>query len=69
MPTIKVQLTGGPSYVTESMRSHEVMSLDESIKVLYGNGYEHFAYSGETTANGGGPVALFAWIRRTKIAE
>jgi hypothetical protein len=70
MPTIKVLLTGGPLYVTESMRSHEVANLDDSIKIPYGNGYEHFRYEGENnTVENEDTTVLFTWKGRTKIAE
>jgi hypothetical protein len=70
MSTIKVLLTGGPSYVTKSMRLCEVADLTDSVKLCYGNGYEHFGYSGETAAaDGGESRAVYYWTYRTKIAE
>ncbi|GAA2525325.1 DUF5988 family protein [Winogradskya humida] len=69
MSAFKVMLTGGPSYVTESMRLCEVVDLADSVKLSYGNGYEHFGYTGETVSDGEEPVAVFTWKGRTKIAE
>ena len=70
MSTFKVLLTGGPSYVTESMRLHEVADLSDSVKLCYGNGYEHFGYAGGSAAvEGGESMAVYTWKGRTKIAE
>lgn len=69
MSAIKVMLTGGPSYVPESMLRCEVVDLGEPVKLCYGNGYEHFGFSGETVGDGDDSVAVFTWKGRTKIAE
>jgi hypothetical protein len=65
MQRIKVLLVGGP------VDDHviEVAALPDKVKVARGNGYEHFAYSGESRELDGSDVPVFTWHGRTKIAE
>jgi hypothetical protein len=69
MTTIDVVLAGGPSSLPEGDRIRTVSSLADKIKLPIGNGYEHFAYSGEYQNFQGSRMPAFTWCGRTKIAE
>ena len=66
---IRVLLAGGPNDLPDLDRVREVDDLGETIKLSYGSGYEHFAYSGRRRVADGEDVAVFHWVNRTRIAE
>jgi hypothetical protein len=66
---VRVRLSGCPRDVPDLDRIREVNSLSEKVKLSFGNGYEHFAFSGESQVIDGHKVAVFTWCGRTKIAE
>ena len=64
---IPILLDGGPhDLVTPTSASHDVIR-ERRIRILDGNGYEHFEMSSEEVEHGS-PVP-FRWTMRTKIAE
>ena len=69
MDQIRVLLVGGPAALPEAERVRVVGALADTIKLVRGNGYEHFTYSGESHDHGGAPLAVFRWCHRTKVAE
>ena len=69
MDQIRVLLVGGPAALREADRIRVVDTLVDKIKLLLGNGYEHFAYSGESRDLNGSRLAVFRWCHRTKVAE
>ncbi|WP_281252554.1 DUF5988 family protein [Lentzea kentuckyensis] len=64
----RVVLHGGPQ-LSANVRVCEVDDLSANVKMVHGNGREHFAYSGATMELDGEQVHRFDWIGRTKIAE
>jgi hypothetical protein len=69
MKQIKVLLVGGPLGLSDGERIREVDTLFDSVKLSRGNGYEHFAYSGESRDLNGHRMPVFQWCYQTKIAE
>ena len=64
----RVVLHGGP-HLSPAARVCEVADLSHSVKMIHGNGREHFTYSGTTTHVDGEELPRFDWVGRTKIAE
>ena len=69
MSQVKVLLTGGPSYLPEDARSHQVTNLAETVKLPFGMGYHHFEYSGQSRVVDAEEIAEFRWTGQTKVAE
>lgn len=69
MKTIKVVLEGGPPSLPETHRVHEVTDLTDRVRVIKGNGYEHFEYTGGVREVNGVSMPVFRWFQQTKIAE
>lgn len=69
MDFLRVVLSGGPDYLTESDRMREVADLSEKVKVPYGAGYEHFMPTSEMRDVDGVALPVFEWCARTRIAE
>lgn len=69
MKQIRVLLVGGPAALSQADRIRVVDTLGNSIKILRGNGYDHFTYSGESRELDGTPTPVFQWSYQTKIAE
>lgn len=69
MPQVKVLLTGGPVDLPEDVRTQHVEDLSDTVKLPFGVGYQHFAYSGRSTVLGTEEVHEFHWTGRTKFAE
>jgi Family of unknown function (DUF5988) len=64
---IIVFLTGGPP---EIPRTWAAPDGDEvQVKIPRGNGYEHFAFSGEYVELDGDLIPVYRWCYRTFIAE
>lgn len=66
---VKVLLVGGPAAMPETERVRVVDTLADTVKLPRGNGYEHFAYSGESHERDGSWLAVFRWCHRTRLAE
>jgi hypothetical protein len=60
-------LEGGPVALRAELRVHRVASTDQTIKIPYCGGYEHFERQGPRIADGM-PV-VFRWTGRTRVAE
>jgi hypothetical protein len=67
--TPNVLLKGGPVTLRESRRVMRVDNTEEHVKIPMGNGYEHFAPTGELVETDEGALHVFEWDRRTRIAE
>ena len=65
MEKIKVLLVGGPARLPEADRIRVVDTLVDKINLLLGNGYEHFAYSGESRDLNGSRLPIFQWCYQT----
>ncbi|GAB3449313.1 DUF5988 family protein [Actinophytocola sediminis] len=69
MEPIKVLLEGGPVSLPEANRVYEVTDLSDRVRLVRGNGYEHFEYSGGDREVDGTTMPVFRWFQQTKIAE
>jgi len=65
----RVLLVGGPQELSEMDRIREVATPLSVVKLPFGNGYHHFAYSGESHDLNGATLPVFRWCYQTKIAE
>ena len=65
---VDVRLVGGPPDFPEARRTLriDVARAEETIKIKYYGGYQHFRPSGE---DGGREPRIFRWAGATKIAE
>lgn len=66
---VKVVLSGGPTELVKTDWSVSLAELDQTLKLRYLAGYEHFVHSGEYRTVDGRDAAVFHWTGRTKIAE
>ncbi|MGW0768942.1 DUF5988 family protein [Streptomyces sp. NPDC002676] len=68
--SVRVMLSGGPEWVPVPV-VWEVTSLESEpkVKVLCGNAYEHFEFSGLYSAHDGEQLPVYRWCRRTYVAE
>ncbi|MFD9606600.1 DUF5988 family protein [Streptomyces sp. NPDC056708] len=65
-----VILRGGPStYLSEEQRICYVEQLDEKLKLLRGNRYEHFEPTAGSELHDGVPLRVFTWVGATQLAE
>lgn len=63
-------LRGGPSsYLPEDQRIRHVEELDQTVKLLRGNRYEHFAPTPDVELHDGRSLRVFVWEGATKLAE
>lgn len=69
LTAVKILLIGGPERVTESGSTREVTDLDQTVKVAFASGYEHYKHNGEYHEVNGESRAVFQWCARTKVAE
>ncbi|MFJ9713479.1 DUF5988 family protein [Streptomyces sp. NPDC101234] len=68
--SVRVMLSGGPDWVTVPV-VWEVTSLETEpkVKILCGNAYEHFEFSGSYSVHGDEQLPVYRWCRRTYVAE
>ncbi|MEV5957558.1 DUF5988 family protein [Streptomyces sp. NPDC051987] len=68
--SVRVMLSGGPDWVTVPVL-WEVTSLETEpkVKILCGNAYEHFEFSGSYSVHGEEQLPVYRWCRRTYVAE
>lgn len=66
---LQVILSGGPPRLADDERVHRVDNLEQRVKLLRGNGREHFTYSGETAVHDGLELPRFDWVAHTDVAE
>jgi len=69
MSPLQVVLSGGPTAIPVDELVQLVDRLDERVKLLRGNGRDHFAYFGETAMHDGQELPRFDWVTRTSVAE
>ncbi|MCX4638578.1 DUF5988 family protein [Streptomyces platensis] len=62
-------LKGGPSHFPEHLRIRHLTDPTEKVKVLFGNRYEHFEATSETTNQPVDGLQVFVWVDHTYIAE
>ncbi|MFI9246567.1 DUF5988 family protein [Streptomyces sp. NPDC053086] len=67
---VRVLLSGGPVW-GELPSVWEVSSLrdEPKVKILCGNAYEHFEFSGSYSLHVGERLPVYKWCRRTYVAE
>ncbi|MFD6231315.1 DUF5988 family protein [Streptomyces sp. NPDC060232] len=65
---ISVMLTGGPDWAPEVW---EVQSVEDEpkVKILCGNAYEHFEFSGFCAGREDEQRPVYRWCCRTYVAE
>ncbi|WP_374103084.1 DUF5988 family protein [Streptomyces sp. B93] len=68
--TVRVMLSGGPDWA-EVPAVWDVSSVESEpkVKILCGNAYEHFEFSGSYTHHQGERMPVYRWCRRTYVAE
>ncbi|MFE9360742.1 DUF5988 family protein [Streptomyces olivaceoviridis] len=68
--SVRVLLSGGPDWVVVPT-IWEVASLrdEPKVKILCGNAYEHFEFSGSYSLHSGERLPVYRWCRRTYVAE
>ncbi|MET8765709.1 DUF5988 family protein [Streptomyces sp. NPDC004658] len=68
--SVRVLLSGGPDWVAVPT-VWEVASLrdEPKVKILCGNAYEHFEFSGSYSLHEGEQLPVYQWCRRTYVAE
>lgn len=66
---VRVLLHGGPVDLPEAQRVQWVPAAQQTIKILYGSGYEHFERDVEPAGPGMDAPVVFRWHTRTRIAE
>jgi hypothetical protein len=64
-----VILRGGPDFLPEEERTRYVGDVDNKLKLLFGNAYEHFQPTGDTVDREGVQLRVFEWSLRTYVAE
>ncbi|MEU7318427.1 DUF5988 family protein [Streptomyces sp. NPDC007083] len=65
---IQVVLKGGPEAVPRIITVPREDHIPQ-VKVLHGNGYEHFEATQECEEHQGGFLPVYRWCYRTFIAE
>ncbi|MFD4728903.1 DUF5988 family protein, partial [Streptomyces seoulensis] len=68
--SVSVLLRGGPGWI-EIPDIWQVRSLESEpkVKILCGNAYEHFEFSGLYSTHLGVEYPVYRWSRRTYVAE
>lgn len=62
-------LRGGPSTLPEDQRVRHVTEPEQTLKLLRGNRYEHFAPTPERETRDGASLRVYVWEGATKLAE
>ncbi|MFF2849107.1 DUF5988 family protein [Streptomyces sp. NPDC058001] len=65
---IRVMLTEGPDWAPVEWEVESVEG-ESKVKILCGNAYEHFEFSGSCTAYEGEQLPVYRWCLRTYVAE
>ncbi|MFI6447991.1 DUF5988 family protein [Kitasatospora sp. NPDC050543] len=66
--SILVLLRGCPADIPHVWGS-PTGGAEEPVKILHGNGYEHFEFTQEYVDIGLGPMPVYRWSHRTFVAE
>ncbi|MFJ3234004.1 DUF5988 family protein [Streptomyces sp. NPDC086787] len=67
---IQIKLSGGPDWIpVPVMWEVESIESEPKVKILCGNAYEHFEFSGAYSAHNGREIPVYRWSRRTYVAE
>ncbi|MES4888635.1 DUF5988 family protein [Streptomyces sp. NPDC096012] len=68
--SVRVLLSGGPGWVAVPTVWEVASPRDEpQVKILCGNAYEHFEFSGLYSLHSGERLPVYRWCRRTCVAE
>ncbi|MGW3149691.1 DUF5988 family protein [Streptomyces sp. NPDC001177] len=68
--SMRVILSGGPEWVPlPAVWEVESLEVEPKVKILCGNAYEHFEFSGSYSAREGEQMPVYRWCRRTFVAE
>lgn len=67
--SILAVLEGGPSSLSEELRTQVVSAYTQKIKVPYYGGHEHFERISELEENVLAEQIIFRWTMRTELAE
>ncbi|MEV0183506.1 DUF5988 family protein [Streptomyces sp. NPDC050625] len=68
--SIRVILSEGPEWVPlPAVWEVESLEAEPKVKILCGNAYEHFEFSGSYSAREGEHMPVYRWCRRTYVAE
>jgi hypothetical protein len=62
-----VLLRGGPCDAPQVV--HAPAGAGDPVKIAYGDGYEHYEFTGEYADIGEGPMPVYRWVYRTPGAE
>ena len=66
---VQAVLEGGPASIPEALRSLTVNPLEDTVKILFYGGYEHFVRADMAAADAVRGHVVFRWAMRTEIAE
>lgn len=69
MGAIRIVLAGGPKDLPATRRIHETESIEDTVKICFGAGYEHFSHQGEFSGRDSDRLPIFQWCGSTRIAE
>ncbi|MGW4889898.1 DUF5988 family protein [Streptomyces murinus] len=68
--TTRVLLSGGPDWISiPTLWKVRSLEMDPKVKILCGNAYEHFEFSGSYSLHDGERLPVYRWCRRTYVAE
>ncbi|MGW2212647.1 DUF5988 family protein [Streptomyces sp. NPDC001781] len=68
--SISVLLRGGPDWIAVPEVWHvKSLEFEPKVKILCGNAYEHFEFSGLYSVHGGEEFPVYRWSCRTYVAE
>lgn len=66
---ISVHLEGGPADLPPERRIQYITGEQDKVKVRHNGGHEHFERTEEHRPDEHGPVLIYRWTTRTRIAE
>ncbi|MFF4180767.1 DUF5988 family protein [Streptomyces sp. NPDC001750] len=67
---VRVKLSGGPDWVPiPAVWEVKSVEIEPKVKILCGNAYEHFDFSGCYCLYEGEQLPIYRWCHRTYVAE
>ncbi|WP_442810545.1 DUF5988 family protein [Streptomyces sp. Wh19] len=67
---IRVKISGGPDWIPiPAVWEVQSLETEPKVKILCGNAYEHFDFSGCYALHEGEQLPVYRWCRRTYVAE
>ncbi|MFD4791145.1 DUF5988 family protein [Streptomyces sp. NPDC058459] len=68
--SLSVLLRGGPTWIAlPDVWQVRSLEFEPKVKILCGNAYEHFEFSGLYSVHEGVEFPVYRWSRRTYVAE